>query len=157
MNFQLLRQQDGLWQYAAPEQALVAQSAEELLGWDLKSFDQWVYDSKNWSMYTRERQRLIAMRDELVLHSTRQLQAGEPLTQCLAMHCINNWRLVRNSKSIPSDLLVALSAACRTAQTLALRSKIPVKLRMRTHQLSVFSRAFIPQPLENSAFSSSTL
>ena len=134
MNFRLLHPHEGQWLYDSPDQERVAQCTQELLGWDLRAFDRWIYDSSHWTMYTRERQRLIALRDDLVVCSTRHFAAEEPIHRCLILHCIQCWRLVRSSKTIPHPLLVALTQACTHAQALAARHNIPVKLRMRSPQ-----------------------
>jgi hypothetical protein len=129
MNLHLLSRLDGQWVYEAPEQTLVAEVARTKLGWDLYAFDCWVYDSRNWSMYTRERQRHIQLRQELSLHAMRHAHEGERLIHCVALHCIDTWHNARSSKVAPAELLASLKSAHRCAHALALRIESPGLLR----------------------------
>ena len=64
MNINLLSFKDGLWVYGSADQHALVGECAALLNWDLHPFDRWLFDSRNWNMYTRRRQDLIALRTE---------------------------------------------------------------------------------------------
>jgi hypothetical protein len=116
MNLTLLQQSGGQWVYRSPEQMELARLCLNLLHWDLHAFDCWVFDDNNWSMYTRQRQRLIALRGDL---SIAHAQLGDDcgaLERLLCTHCINVYKTTRSSKVADHPVLEALVCAYPVAK-----------------------------------------
>ncbi len=67
MDINLLIFVDGQWVYRNTDQHELVDDCATLLNWDLYQFDRWIFDSQNWSMYTRRRQDLITLRSELAM------------------------------------------------------------------------------------------
>ena len=67
MDINLLTFKEGQWVYRNTDQQGLVDDCATLLSWDLYQFDRWLFDSKNWRMYTRRRQDLIALRSELAI------------------------------------------------------------------------------------------
>jgi hypothetical protein len=94
MDISLLSFKDGQWVYCSADQHALVDACAALLNWDLYPFDRWLFDSQNWSMYTRRRQDLIALRSEL---ARAYAKASEPSARELLIlgYCMNAWKNTR--------------------------------------------------------------
>jgi hypothetical protein len=94
VDISLLIFKDGQWVYRSSDQQDLVQACATLLNWDLYAFDRWLFDSQNWSMYTRRRQDLISLRSELALAFGK---AVEPTARELLMvhYCLLAWKSTR--------------------------------------------------------------
>jgi hypothetical protein len=94
MDINLLTFKDGQWVYRNADQQGLVDDCARLLNWDLYQFDRWLFDSQNWSMYTRRRQDLIALRSELAIAYVR---ACDQLAQELLLvnYCMWAWKSTR--------------------------------------------------------------
>jgi len=94
MDINLLIFKDGQWVYRNADQQSLVDDCAMLLNWDLYQFDRWLFDSKNWSMYTRRRQDLIALRSELAIAYGRACdQSAQELL--LVNYCMWAWKSTR--------------------------------------------------------------
>jgi hypothetical protein len=94
MDINLLTFKDGHWVYRNADQQGLVDDCATLLNWDLYQFDRWLFDSQNWSMYTRRRQDLIALRSELAIAYGR---ACDPSARELLLvnYCMWAWKSTR--------------------------------------------------------------
>jgi hypothetical protein len=94
MDINLLSFKEGQWVYRSDDQQDLLGDCAALLNWDLHPFDRWLFDSQNWSMYTRRRQDLIAMRTELAMAygKTSDQQARDLL---IVNYCMQAWKSTR--------------------------------------------------------------
>jgi hypothetical protein len=94
MDINLLSFKEGQWVYRCAEQHALVGECAALLNWDLYPFDRWLFDSQNWSMYTRRRQDLIALRTELATAYGKACDqtASELL---IANFCLGAWKSTR--------------------------------------------------------------
>jgi hypothetical protein len=56
---------DGLWVYADPGQHQICDALTRMLGCEWLHFDAWLYGNTHWRNFTRVRQRLMGMREQL--------------------------------------------------------------------------------------------
>jgi hypothetical protein len=116
MNLTLLYPLRGQWVYHAQDQAELARFSWEVLQWDLYAFDCWVFDDSNWSMYTRQRQRLIALRSDLSIAHAQVSGDRIALQRLLSAHCISVCKATRSGRLPENAMLKALECACRHAK-----------------------------------------
>lgn len=98
MNLTLMTKQDDQWVYRTPDQYELVQACREILGWDLYVFDCWLYDDRNWSMYTSGRQSMIASREDLARGYPAVREDRSEATFLLAGHCVTVWHCTRKPK-----------------------------------------------------------
>jgi hypothetical protein len=111
MNLSLLQQRCGEWSYRSQDQMELSRFSSDVLHWDLQAFDCWVFDDRNWSMYTRNRQRLIALREDLSIAYAHVRDDRMVLEQLLLAHCISAYKTTRTSKIPQHPALAALERA----------------------------------------------
>jgi hypothetical protein len=117
MDINLLIFRDGHWVYRSDDQHALLADCAALLGWDLYPFDRWLFDSQNWSMYTRRRQDLIALRTELaVAYAKTSEPAGRELL--LVTYCMHAWKSTRALERKAYPEIRELEAANGKAKTL---------------------------------------
>lgn len=88
----------GEWVYRTPEQYELSRFSEELLNWNLYVFDCWLFDDRNWAMYTSGRQRMIFSREELARLYPAVMNDTSEAGLLLVAHCVTVWRCTRNFK-----------------------------------------------------------
>ena len=94
MDINLLSFKEGQWVYQNADQHALVGDCAALLNWDLYPFDRWLFDSQNWSMYTRRRQDLIALRSELAMaYGKTSEQATRELL--IVRYCMTAWKSTR--------------------------------------------------------------
>jgi hypothetical protein len=94
MDIKLLSFKEGQWVYQNADQHALLGDCAVLLHWDLYPFDRWLFDSQNWSMYTRRRQDLIALRSELAMaYGKASDQAARELL--IVRYCMTAWKSTR--------------------------------------------------------------
>jgi hypothetical protein len=91
MDINLLTPKDGQWVYRNADQKRLVEDCAALLNWDLYAFDRWLFDSQNWSMYTRRRQDFIAFRTDLAL--AYDLASDQSARELLIVtYCLWAWK-----------------------------------------------------------------
>jgi hypothetical protein len=134
VDINLLIFKDGEWVYRSADQPGLVDECAALLNWDLYAFDRWLFDSQNWSMYTRRRQDLIAVRTELALaygnasdQTTREL--------LIVTYCMLAWKstcaLERRECPEVQDLEFANARAKAVYKTLKIASSSRKTLQRR--------------------------
>ncbi len=117
MDINLLSFKEGQWVYRNADQLALVIECAALLDWDIYPFDRWLFDSRNWSMYTRRRQDLIALRTELALAYGK---AGDPLARELLIlgYCMSAWKHTRALERRDSPEVRAMEMANARAKAL---------------------------------------
>ena len=128
MNINLLSFKDGLWVYGSADQHALVGECAALLNWDLHPFDRWLFDSRNWNMYTRRRQVLIASRTDLAIAYGK---ACDPLAKELLIvgYCMSAWKDTRALERRDCPEVRAMEAAHVRAKALHKILKPPVGAR----------------------------
>ncbi len=134
MDINLLTFKDGQWVYRNTDQQGLVDECTMLLNWDLYQFDCWIFDSQNWSMYTRRRQDLIALRGELAIAYGKACdQSARGLL--IANYCIRAWKSTRalERRECPEvqELELANARAKSLCKTLKLTSNTRKTLQDR--------------------------
>ena len=140
MDINLLIFKDCQWVYRSGNQHELVGNCAALLGWDLYLFDRWLFDSQNWSMYTRRRQDLIALRTELAMAygKTSDQQARDLL---IVNYCMRAWKSTRALERRESLEVQALECANVRAKALHKTLKLAGSARKTLPLRNVMSGA----------------
>lgn len=121
MDINFLTLADGVWTYQDKDQPLLLADCQTLLKWDLSRFDRWLFDSNNWSMYTRRRQSLIALRTGLVAAWRCNANSFATRDLLIADFCVQVWAKSRSQEFRDVPEIQEMRCAYRIAKTVRLR------------------------------------
>jgi hypothetical protein len=135
VDISLLIFKDGQWVYRSTDQLDLVEACATLLNWDLYTFDRWLFDSQNWSMYTRRRQDLIALRGELALAFGK---TSDPTSRELLMvnYCLLAWKSTRAMERKDCPEVQELELAHARAKKLYKTLKLTPHARRMQHPLN---------------------
>lgn len=135
MDISLLVYKEGEWVYGSADQHALVGECAALLNWDLHPFDRWLFDSQNWSMYTRRRQELISLRTELAMAYGK---ATEPSARALLIvgYCMNAWKSTRALERRDCPEIREMEYANRRARALHKTLKPGPSVRKAPHSRS---------------------
>jgi len=146
INFLIVK--EGAWSYQVGDQQVLLADCRALLHWDLFHFDCWLFDNNKWTMYTRRRQHLIALRTELATDWKCKANDFAARNLLITNFCMDAWEKTRSQEFRGIPEVQELEDAYRNAK--ALRRKPASKLQSRKvapSTIRISSTRLIPQEL----------
>jgi hypothetical protein len=107
----------GTFQYKAPEQARVAESVLRLTGWALLEFDLWLYRADSWKGYPSVRQKLMSLRQDMVILLNQAQHPSASLDDQLCNAVVALQCAAHACKRLPADLKIQLRFSIAYRQT----------------------------------------
>lgn len=141
MDFNLLTHKEGHWVYRTADEQLLVNECAVLLNWDLFQFDRWLFDSNNWSMYTRRRQRLMAMRSELSMACAGKAADKHARELLIVSYCMQAWKCTSFLQRRDLAVVRELGCACARAKAIHKTLKLQSSLRKMRSQRSMDASA----------------
>lgn len=105
---------NGVWIYKDPAQSRLAQLTREVLGWDLVSFDTWLYGAEHWRSYPKVRQKLMGLREQLTHAVLAHEDSEKKQYQGIEDYFRDTRRLALKLNNLPISLRLAMPAVGRT-------------------------------------------
>jgi hypothetical protein len=125
---------EGIWTYRDPAQQLVARAVQEVLEWDLRVFDAWLFGRDHWRNFPRIRQRLISLREQLSHACHAHGHSSTRARQGIHDYFRETRRLALQSKNLPEALRAALVSVVRCKETRT-STRLDAKSRMRIRRM----------------------
>jgi hypothetical protein len=101
---------NGTWVYKDPLQVQILKHMAKELQWDQVAFDVWLYGHEHWHSFPKIRQRLIALREQLLMHWGSAADTPAVREQCIREYLRETRQLSVRLQNMPPALKAALTA-----------------------------------------------